>query len=175
MFSQKTKKRQSHRISTKVLILNVPPMGDVHAKNQRPSSKNGLVRAGLRLKSVKNAVFRPFLTHHRLRWPRMMLKRPPFFGKFDSDRFPFFGHLSSSSGSRDTNPAPSYTNPNVTPMCDDWVGRGGRAAPSLRGQGSVSWLPDELERCSKRGKRSESNFPKNGGRFSIIRGHLRRW
>ena len=61
MFSQKTKKRQSHRISTKVLILNVPPMGDVHAKNQRPSSKNGLVRAGLRLKSVKNAVFKPFL------------------------------------------------------------------------------------------------------------------
>ena len=72
-------------------------------------------------------------------------------------------------------PAPSFTNPNVTPKCDDWVGRGGRAAPSLRGQGSVSWLPDELERCSKRGKRSESNFPKNGGRFSIIRGHLRRW
>ena len=106
LFFEKTKKRQSHRISTKVLILNAPPMGDVHAKNQRPSSKNGLVRAGLRLKSIKNAVFRPFLTHHRLRWPRMMLKRPPFFGKFDSDRFPFFGHLSSSSGSRDTDPCP---------------------------------------------------------------------
>ena len=106
LFFGKMKKRQSHRITAKNLILNAPPMGDVHTKNQRPVSKNGLVRAGLRLKSVKNAVFRPFLTHHRLRWPRMMLKRPPFFGKFDSDRFPFFGHLSSSSGSRDTNPCP---------------------------------------------------------------------
>ena len=55
------KKRQSVRISAKVLILNAPPMGDVHTKNQLPVSKNGLVRAGLRLKSVKNAVFRPFL------------------------------------------------------------------------------------------------------------------
>ena len=27
-------------------------------------------------------------------------------------------------------PAPSYTNPNVTPMCDDWVGKGGRAEGS---------------------------------------------
>ena len=58
---EKTKNRQSHQISAKVLILNAPPMGDVHTKNQLPVSKNGLVRAGLRLKSVKNAVFRPFL------------------------------------------------------------------------------------------------------------------
>ena len=45
---EKTKKRQSHRISAKILILNAPPMSDVHTKNQRPSSKNGLVRAGPR-------------------------------------------------------------------------------------------------------------------------------
>ena len=44
----KMKKRQSHRISAKVLILNAPPMSDVHTKNQRPSSKNGLGRACLR-------------------------------------------------------------------------------------------------------------------------------
>ena len=49
LLSKKTKKRQRHRISAKVLILNAPPMGDVHTKNQRPVSKNGLVRAGLRL------------------------------------------------------------------------------------------------------------------------------
>ena len=42
---EKTKKRQSHRISAKKLILNAPPMNDVHTKNQGPSSKNGLVRA----------------------------------------------------------------------------------------------------------------------------------
>ena len=42
---EKTKKRQSHRISAKVLILIAPPMSDVHTKNQGPSSKNGLVRA----------------------------------------------------------------------------------------------------------------------------------
>ena len=45
---QKTKKRQSLRISAKKLILNAPPMNDVHTKNQSPSSKNGLVRAGPR-------------------------------------------------------------------------------------------------------------------------------
>ena len=45
---EKMKKRQSHQISAKVLILNVPPMSDVHTKNQRPSSKNGLGRACLR-------------------------------------------------------------------------------------------------------------------------------
>ena len=45
---EKTKKRQSHQISAKVLILNAPPMSDVHTKNQGPSSKNGLVRAGPR-------------------------------------------------------------------------------------------------------------------------------
>ena len=45
---EKTKKRQSHQISAKVLILNAPPMSDVHTKNQRPSSKNGLGRAGPR-------------------------------------------------------------------------------------------------------------------------------
>ena len=39
---------QSHRISAKVLILNAHPMSDIHTKNQRPSSKNGLVRACLR-------------------------------------------------------------------------------------------------------------------------------
>ena len=61
LFSQKMKKRQSVPISPKILILNAPPMNDVHTKNQPPSSKNGLVRAGLRLKSVKNAAFRPFL------------------------------------------------------------------------------------------------------------------
>ena len=42
---EKTKKRQSHQISAKILILNAPPMSDVHTKNQRPSSKNGLGRA----------------------------------------------------------------------------------------------------------------------------------
>ena len=36
---EKTKKRQSHRISTKVLILNAPPMSDIHTRNQPPSSK----------------------------------------------------------------------------------------------------------------------------------------
>ena len=45
---EKTKKRQSHQISAKVLILIAPPMSDVHTKNQRPSSKNGLGRACLR-------------------------------------------------------------------------------------------------------------------------------
>ena len=38
---EKTKKRQSHRISAKVLTLNAPPMSDIHTKNQRPSSKMG--------------------------------------------------------------------------------------------------------------------------------------
>ena len=45
---EKTKKRQSHRISAKILILNAPPMTDVHTKNQSPTSKNGLGRACLR-------------------------------------------------------------------------------------------------------------------------------
>merc|ERR1711954_256959 len=51
---EKTKKRQSHRISAKKLILNAPPMNDVHTKNQSPSSKNGLVRAGPRPFFSKN-------------------------------------------------------------------------------------------------------------------------
>ena len=42
---EKMKKKQSHRISAKILILNAPPMSDIHTKNQGPSSKNGLVRA----------------------------------------------------------------------------------------------------------------------------------
>ena len=45
---EKMKNRQSHQISAKVLILNAPPMGDVHTKNQGPTSKNGLGRACLR-------------------------------------------------------------------------------------------------------------------------------
>ena len=45
---EKTKKSQSHQISAKVLILNAPPMSDVHTKNQPPISENGLGRACLR-------------------------------------------------------------------------------------------------------------------------------
>ena len=51
---EKTKKRQSHPISAKVMILNAPPMSDVHTKNQPPSSKNGLGRACLRPFFQKN-------------------------------------------------------------------------------------------------------------------------
>ena len=51
---EETKKRQSHQISAKVLILIAPPMSDVHTKKQRPSSKNGLVRAGPRPLFSKN-------------------------------------------------------------------------------------------------------------------------
>ena len=164
------------------MILNAPPMGDVHTKNQRPVSKNGLVRAGLRLKSVKNAVFRPFLkkcrkgdvirSQQNLGLPGFKCRRRfseilgpfgwitashgfgspqkvQFFTVFllfltqNSHRWPkevsqsagnwiliIFLFLVTSLARLEADisiPAPSYTNPNVTPLCDDWVGRGGRA------------------------------------------------
>ena len=88
---------------------------------------NGLTRVRITSKSAIFTVFLLFLTQNSHRWPKEVFQSA---GNLILIIFLFLVTSLARLEAEISIPAPSYTNPNVTTKCDDWVGKGGRAEGS---------------------------------------------
>ena len=85
--------------------------------------KKGPTGLCLCLKSPKTANFISLLAPHNQRWSTRYLKHGQLIVNFNSDHFPFLVTFLACLWAQIMNPAPFYTTPNVTHLCDHWASK----------------------------------------------------